>query len=83
MSNQEFIITLRAAMREEIISRRRALRQFTREYAGDHYLLAQAERHFEEGLFTIREHHHTIEQRTGFPILSTTRAQMRREGRRV
>lgn len=83
MSSDEFVSTMRNAMRMEIVSRRRALRKIARDYAGDNFLIVQAESNCKDGIFAVREHQHLIEQMTGYPILSTTRAQMRREGRRV
>jgi len=44
---------------------------------------ANLEHSFREEMLTVTEYLHNLEDRTGYPILSTTRAQMRREGHRV
>jgi len=44
---------------------------------------ANLEHSFREEMLTVTEYLHNLESRTGYPILSTTRAQMRRDGRNV
>jgi len=41
------------------------------------------EHSFREEMLNITEYLHNLEDRTGYPILSTTRAAYRREGRRA
>ncbi len=79
MSSEEFAAVHRQCLLDNIRAGRRAIRMA----AGEFDLQNELERRLKDDVFTMSEYLHNLEWRTGYPILSTTRAQMRREGRRV
>ena len=79
MSHEE----LAAVHRQCLLDNIRAHRRACREAHSMPEVWANIEHSFYEERLTITEYLHNLEDRTGYPILSTTRAQMRREGRRV
>lgn len=79
MSHEE----LAAVHRQCLLDNIRAHRRACREAHSMPEVWAILEASFREEMQTMKEYLHNLEDRTGYPILSTTRAQMRREGRRV
>lgn len=79
MSHEELAAAHRQCLLDNIRAHRRACQ------AAHHMpdVWANLEHSFREEMLTVTEYLHNLESRTGYPILSTTRAQMRREGRRV
>jgi len=79
MSHEELAAVHRQCLLDSIRAHRRACR----EAHSMPEVWANIEHSFREEMLTVTEYLHNLEDRTGYPILSTTRAQMRREGRRV
>jgi len=79
MSHEE----LAAVHRQCLLDNIRAHRRACREAHSMPEVWADLELSFQEEMLNITEYLHNLEDRTGYPILSTTRAQMRREGRRA
>ena len=79
MSHEELIAVHRQCLLDNIRAHRRAVRMA-------HHMpeiWAAMEAAFKEEVFIMHEYLHNLEDRTGYPILSTTRAAYRREGRNV
>lgn len=79
MSHEELAAVHRQCLLDNIRAHRRAVR--TAHHMPEVWAILEAS--FREEMQTMKEYLHNLEDRTGYPILSTTRAQMRREGRRV
>lgn len=79
MSHEE----LAAVHRQCLLDNIRAHRRACREAHSMPEVWATLEDSFKMEMSAVQEHLHNFEDRTGYPILSTTRAQMRREGRRA
>ena len=79
MSHEE----LAAVHRQCLLDSVRAHRRACREAHSMPEVWATLEDSFKMEMSAVQEHLHNFEDKTGYPILSTTRAQMRREGHRV
>lgn len=79
MSHEELIAVHRQCLLDNIRAHRRAIR----DAHSMPEVWAILETSFKDELMIMREYLHNLEDRTGYPILSTTRARMRREGRNV
>ena len=77
MSQEE----LAAVHRQCLLDSVRAHRRACREAHSMPEVWATLEDSFKMEMSAVQEHLHNFEDKTGYPILSTTRAQMRREGR--
>jgi len=69
--------------RQCILDSIRAHRRACREAHSMPEVWATLEDSFKIEMSAVQEHLHNFEDKTGYPILSTTRAQMRRDGRNV
>ena len=74
---------LAAVHRQCLLDNIRAHRRACREAHSMPEVWATLEDSFRMEMSAVQEHLHNFENKTGYPILSTTRAQMRREGRNV
>ena len=74
---------LAAVHRQCLLDNIRAHRRACREAHSMPEVWADLEHSFREEMLIVTEYLRNFEDRTGYPILSTTRAQMRREGRRA
>ena len=74
---------LAAVHRQCLLDSVRAHRRACREAHSMPDVWANLEHSFREEMLTVTEYLHNLESRTGYPILSTTRAAYRREGLRV
>lgn len=79
MSHEELVAVHRQCLLDNIRAHRRAIR----EAHSMPDVWAILETSFKDELMIMREYLHNLEDRTGYQILSSTRARMRREGRRV
>lgn len=79
MSHEELIAVHRQCLLDNIRAHRRAIR----DAHSMPDVWAILETSFKDELMIMREYLHNLEDRTGYPILSSTRAAYRREGRRV
>lgn len=74
---------LAAVHRQCLLDNIRAHRRACREAHSMPEVWADLELSFREEMLIVTEYLRNFEDRTGYSILSTTRAQMRREGRHV
>ena len=79
MSHEE----LAAVHRQCLLDSVRAHRRACREAHSMPEVWADLELSFQEEMLIVTEYLHNLEDRTGYPILSTTRAAYRRDGRHV
>ena len=79
MSGEQLAAVHRQCLLDNISAHRRACR----EAHSMPDVWANLEHSFREEMLTVTEYLHNLESRTGYPILSTTRAAYRREGLRV
>ena len=79
MSHEE----LAAVHRQCLLDNIRAHRRACREAHSMPEVWADLELSFQEEMLIVTEYLRNFEDRTGYPILSTTRAAYRREGRHV
>ena len=84
MSIDEFVTSsIRSELADNLRARRRAYRELRKDFAGDGLTLGRISMEWEKEEFAVASFLHGYENRIGLPILSTTRKQMRMEGKHV